>query len=72
MKKYTVSFNGRQSGAIGVTYQISETYEAANVHEVMSLLYEDYELIRGLVIKQGGKSVEIPQTIQWVKVRSKP
>lgn len=69
--KYTVSFEGRQAGAIGITYKITDAYKAANVHEVMSLLYEDYDLIRGLAIKRGSKIVEIPKNIVWIEVRSR-
>jgi hypothetical protein len=70
MKKYQFSFKGRQSGAIGIFYKISDTYEANNIHEALSLLYEDYEHIQGLTIKEGSKYVEVPEKINWVSVRS--
>lgn len=70
MKKYNFKFTGRQSGAIGIFYPISETYAAANIHEAMSLLYEDYDHLHQLVIKEGSKQIEPPEKIKWVKVRS--
>lgn len=70
MKKFTFSFTGRQSGAIGIFYKISDTYTAKDIHEALSLLYEDYEHINGLTIKSGNKTIEAPKTINWVKVRS--
>lgn len=58
MKKYTFSFNGRQSGAIGITYQIRDTYKANSIGEAMYLLYTDYDLISGLQAKEGSHSIE--------------
>ena len=70
MKKYTFSFNGRQTGAIGITYQITESYEANDIHESLSLLWTDYEMIRHLKVKQNGKSIKQPDVIKWANVRS--
>jgi len=73
MKKFTFSFIGRQAGAIGITYKISDTYEAKDIHEAMSLLYEDYDMIGhkgGLKCTRHGKEIETPKNINWVKVRS--
>ncbi len=67
MKKFTFSFNGRQSGAIGITYSIRETYKAEDIHEALSFLYEDYSLILGLKESTGK---EIPREINFKKVRS--
>jgi hypothetical protein len=76
MKKYKVSFHGRQAGAIGIFYNIRDTYKAKDVHELMSLLYEDYEHFGGKVEiyeidEYGNKTkVSVPDKIEWVKVRS--
>lgn len=48
MKKYTFSFTGRQTGAIGITYKISHTYQAKSQQEANSMLYTDYEIFRNL------------------------
>lgn len=69
MKKYKFSFTGRQSGAIGITYKISDTYTCADIHEAFSLLWTDYEHIQGLCIYKNGKRIEQPEIIKWVKVR---
>lgn len=70
MNKYRVTFFGRQTGAIGIFYDIADTYRAKDIHECLSLLHEDYEHIRSLVIKKSGQIVEIPDKIEWVSVRS--
>lgn len=70
MKKFTFSFIGRQAGAIGITYQIRDTYEAKDIHEAMSLLYEDYDCVRALKCSTNSKEVEMPKNINWLKVRS--
>lgn len=68
--KYTFSFIGRQNGAIGIFYKISETYEAENISEAKSLLYRDYEHISQLKINNGkipysefseAKFIEVPK-----------
>lgn len=69
MPKYNVQFIGRQRGATGITYTIRDKYECKDVHELMSLLYEDYDLIRGLMVERNNRDVEIPEKINWVKVR---
>jgi len=69
MKKYNFKFGGRQSGAIGITYKISDTYNAKDIHEALSLLYADYELIKGLQITENGKQIDEPEIIKWVDVR---
>jgi len=63
---FKFSFTGRQSGAIGITYRISDSYKASNIHEALSYLYEDYDHIQGLKCANH----EIPKNIEWVKVRS--
>jgi len=67
MKKYTFSFKGRQSGAIGIVYKIMDTYKAEDIHQALSYLYEDYSIITNLK-EISGK--EIPTTIRFQKVRS--
>lgn len=69
MKKYRFTFTGRQSGAIGIFYKISDTYKCNNVHEALSYLWTDYEHIKGLTIYENGKKIEEPDKIEWVKVR---
>ena len=61
MQKFTFSFTGRKSGAIGIFYKIRVTYEANDINEAMSLLYADYEHISGL--KCNGGKTEIPITV---------
>lgn len=68
--KYSFSFEGRQMGAIGITYKINESYLAADIHEAMSLLYADYNLIHSLIVKSGAKEIEVPKEINWKTVRS--
>jgi len=68
MKKFKFSFTGRQSGAIGITYKITDTYSAKDIHEALSMLYTDYDLIQGLNCND--RKTEIPNKINWVKVRS--
>jgi len=68
MKKFKFSFTGRQAGAIGIFYKIVDTYEAKDIHEALSLLYEDYDHISGLICND--RKTEIPNKINWVKVRS--
>jgi hypothetical protein len=48
MKKYTYSFTGRQTGAIGITYKITHTYEANSLEDANTILYTDYEIFHGL------------------------
>ena len=69
MKKYNFKFTGHQAGAIGITYPISDTYKAKDIHEAMSLLYTDYDTILGLRITENGKQIEQPEKINWVTVR---
>lgn len=70
MKKYNFKFTGRQTGAIGINYKISDTYQCEDIHEALSLLWTDYEHVSGLLIKENGKDIEQPKVIKWVKVRS--
>lgn len=56
--KFTFKFNGRQAGAIGIFYDIKDTYTAENISEAKSLLYEDYEHIRLISIHSGSKQID--------------
>lgn len=69
MKKYRFTFKGRQSGAIGIFYKISDTYKCSNIHEALSYLWEDYEHISGLTIYQNSTKIDQPEVINWIKVR---
>lgn len=57
LKKYTFSFVGRQTGAIGITYKITDTYMAESVKDAVNMLFIDYEFLQGL--KLNGKDYEI-------------
>ncbi len=58
MATYKFMFKGRQAGAIGIFYQISETYKADTLSEAKSLLYEDYEHIQISRILEGSKGID--------------
>ena len=45
-KTYSFSFHGRQTGAIGIFYNITDSYKAESLAEACSMLYKDYEHIR--------------------------
>lgn len=55
MNNYKFSFTGRQAGAIGIFYKITDTYKAKDIHHALSLLYEDYEHISGLTIYESNR-----------------
>lgn len=69
MKKYTFSFIGRQTGAIGIFYKITEVYNCENISEAKSCLYRDYEHISQLKINGSSdlreydkaKFIEVPK-----------
>lgn len=60
-KKYTFSFYGRQTGAIGILYQIQDTYEEQDLETAVRKLFHDYELSRNL--KLNGKPFEIKDSM---------
>jgi len=72
MKKYRFSFVGRQAGAIGIFYEIYDTYVCHNLSEAKSLLYEDYEHISRLTIKCNTKTIDKEEFDQaeFIPVRS--
>jgi hypothetical protein len=45
LKTYSFSFYGRQTGAIGIFYNIKDSYEAHSFEEACSMLYVDYDHI---------------------------
>lgn len=54
MKKYKVSFTGRQKNAIGIFYKINTTIEmpeGSTKKEINLKLYDNYEHISMLIIK---------------------
>lgn len=57
MKTYKFSFHGRQTGAIGITYDITQAYEANTLNEACTMLFKDYEPWRNL--KLNGKEFKI-------------
>jgi len=66
--KITITFDGRQSGAIGIVYKIQDTYNVSSISEARSLLYEDYEHID--VKKIIGCSLEDFNKADFIPVRS--
>lgn len=50
-KEFFMSFNGRESGAIGKLYPVITKVRAANYEEAINLLYKKYEHISDLNIK---------------------
>lgn len=57
MKTYKFSFFGRQTGAIGICYQIQEEYKTDSINKAVTMLFIDYENFRNL--KLNGKLFEI-------------
>ena len=68
-KKITANFTGRQAGAIGIVYKISDMYIVESVDEFKSKLYEDYDVIRDLKLS-GCTDTEF-QKANFVPVRSR-
>ena len=58
MKKYLISFDGRQSGAIGITYKIRQTYRTNNLGEALYILWTDYEHITIHNVLENGQSID--------------
>ena len=52
MKTYKTSFNGRQAGALGITYRIETTVKAEDADKAALKLYDKYEHINHLNIKE--------------------
>lgn len=50
MKKFKLSFTGREVSAIGKTYKITATIEAENEKAAILKLYEKYEHIQSLTV----------------------
>lgn len=64
-----VSFYGRQNGAIGVRYNITDTYIVESVSEFKSKLWEDYEPNQITMLK--GCSLDEYKKADFIKVRSR-
>lgn len=58
MKTFRFSFIGRQARAIGITYQIADTYVAENLGQALYMLNTDYDSIRSLKAYQNGKLID--------------
>jgi len=52
MKTYKITFHGREVGAIGIFYQITATVQAENEEGAKLKLYDNYEHISVLTIKE--------------------
>jgi hypothetical protein len=58
MNKYNISFKGRQVGAIGIFYRITEEYNARNLGEFKHMLYTDYEHLDEIDCRENGKRID--------------
>lgn len=67
MKNYTFSFTGRQTGAIGIFYKITDTYKCETMSEAKSCLYRDYEHISNLSIN-GSSDLSEYNKAEFIKV----
>ena len=52
MSSYKITFIGRESEAIGITYKITETVEAVTEEAAVLKLYDKYEHISVLNIEK--------------------
>jgi hypothetical protein len=50
MKTYHIEFTGRNVGAIGAVYRITEEIQAENETDAGLKLYDKYELISNIII----------------------
>jgi hypothetical protein len=72
MKKYSFSFHGRQSGAIGIFYKINQNYTAKSLKEACTMLFVDYEHItmytlNGKPFKIDSNDLDDPETLKNYK-----
>ncbi len=72
MKKYTFSFIGRQTGAIGICYKITQEYKCKSIQEACTKLFIDYEHFRELKLngepyKINSKHLDDKPTIKTYK-----
>jgi hypothetical protein len=72
MKKYTFSFIGRQTGAIGITYKITQEYKCDSLEEACTKLFIDCEHfsrleLNGKNFKIDSKYVDHKPTIKTYK-----
>ena len=59
MKKYTFSFKGRQTGAIGSFYKIQRSVNSPSLGHALGWLYEHYDHISFKCVKEGNKTVHL-------------
>lgn len=52
MRKYKATFTGREAGAIGICYKITDTVKAVNQYVAREELSEKYEHITELELKE--------------------
>lgn len=48
--RYIMRFNGRESGAIGITYRITAEREASTEQEAIDALYNEFEHISDVTV----------------------
>ena len=48
MKTFRIMFNGRKSGAIGITYPIYKILDSENKEKAILSLYDEYEHITNI------------------------
>ena len=58
MKTYRAEFEGRKSGAIGITYHITDTVKGETPGAAMLALYDNYEHISFLKLYEIGAQFE--------------
>lgn len=72
MKTYKFSFTGRQTGAIGIVYRISQEYTAPSLKSACTMLFKDYEhfsrlKLNGESFKIESKHLDCPETLKTYK-----
>ena len=59
MKTYKFTFKGREIGAIGIFYSLSNTTQADTAENAVYKLYENFEHITDLKCTENGKKIEL-------------
>lgn len=62
-KKFKFHFNGRETGAQGITSDRTVTYEAKEMGEALFMLHTDYEHVRVWNAHRGKEKLPIPGAI---------
>lgn len=57
MNTYKFTFHGRQNGAIGIKYGITDTYEANQLGEALYMVYTDYDVNHPYNVTENGKNI---------------